>query len=157
MLALLPVAFAQDVVTERVTGELGEGVKMTFAVDAAPDVVLDALYGDFKAVFPTVTAETLLSETETSRTVRMTEKYLAFESTYVVILTRQDGAITCTEGPDEKLLMRGTIATEAVDDGTQVVYTGFADVPFFPDAWVLDASEKMAPDIAANLRAITAD
>lgn len=157
-LLFLAQALPTTVETARVQRETLPGVSIAFAVDAEPDEVITALWAEdnFRAVFPTVTASSTLEETGNTKTVQMTERFLAFESTYVLLLTLEEGRISYVEGPDERMTMRGEFAVEPLGaDASKVTYVGCADAGWMiPQETLMKAMEDMAPEIAQNTRAL---
>ena len=81
------------------------GVKMTFALDAPQKDVLAALWADnnMVAAFPTVTESQVLRQTALSKEMKCTEKFMWFESTYVMVLEldEKNGVVRFREKPGE--------------------------------------------------------
>ncbi|MED5374578.1 MAG: SRPBCC family protein [Myxococcota bacterium] len=154
------IGLPTTVQTQAVQDERGVGVEMSFAVAAEPEVVIAALWADdnFQAVFPSVVASSVLSETETTKTLQLTERYMGIETSYVLVLSREPGKLSYVQGPEERTKMAGEIVASPLGQGaSRVTYTGTADMGWMvPDKMMIQAMQDMAPQIAANLRALVA-
>lgn len=144
--------------THAVKNESGVGVEMSFAIAAEPEAVISALWAEdnFQAVFPSVVASQMLAETETTKTMQLTERYMGIEMSYVLVLTRSPGKLTYVQGPDERTQMAGEILVRPLEGGnSRVSYTGTADMGWMvPEKVMSQAMADMAPEIAANMRAL---